>query len=126
MKPMFQSLVCAGLLGLAPGCASSEIAPEKVAAPGADIAAAEEAGAEEHPKAAAQLKLAYEQYDKAKRLIKDGEEERAEQYLARANADAKLALELARLENTRRDAEETMRKIQQLKSQQQQQLMKTQ
>lgn len=117
MKRRLTTLFSAGLLSLASaaGCASSEVAPDKVAAPKERIAAAEEAGAEEHPSASLQLKLANDQYDQAKRLIRDGEGERAEKVLQRAAVDAELALELARLENTRRDANEAIKRIEDLR-----------
>lgn len=97
------------------GCASSQVAPDKIAAPKAEIAAAEEAGAKEHPTAALHLQMANDQYDRAKRLIKGGDGDEAELVLARARVDAQYALELARLEQTKQQASDALEKIDQLK-----------
>jgi len=107
--------IYAGLLSLGAACASAEVAPERVAAPRAGIAAAKEAGADENPQAALHLKLANDQFDRAKRMMNDGEPEDATRMLDRATVDAELALELARLDNTRRDAGDAMTNIQKLR-----------
>jgi len=112
------SLTLASVASMAlAACASSSISPDKVAAPQAQIAAAEEAGAQEQPNAAMHLQLAQDQYQHARRLMREGENERAEYVLARAAADARLALELARLETTRHEASDAMKRIEELKVQ---------
>ena len=117
MKLFIPMWIGAGLVSMTCACASSSVAPEKVAAPKAQIAAAEEAGAAGDPTAALQLKLANDEYQRAKQLIREGENESAERMLSRASADAQLALELARLESTRREANDALQKINDLKRQ---------
>lgn len=77
--------------------------------PMADAQAAErsarEVGAASNPKAELHLKLAQEQIAAANRLINDGDNERATFVLARAKADAELALALAREQNARTEAQ---------------------
>ena len=104
------------LIGLlAAGCASTEVAPDQIAAPKAKIAAAEEAGAKENPDASLHLKLANDQYDRATKMMKEGDGERAKRMLDRASVDAELALELARLDTTRGQANDAMKSIDQLR-----------
>ncbi len=62
----------------------------------ATIRAAQEVGASEVPQAALHVQLAREQAEQAKGLLEQGERERAESLFARAQADADLALALAR------------------------------
>ncbi len=58
--------------------------------------AAEEMGAAKVPEAALELKLAHDQTEQAKQLLKNGEKDRADLLLLRAQADAELALALAK------------------------------
>jgi hypothetical protein len=95
-------------------CASAEVSPEAIAEPKAKISAAEEAGANENPRAALHLKLATDAFENASKLIKDGDGDEAKLQLKRASVDAELALQLARLDTTRMDAERTLESIQQL------------
>jgi hypothetical protein len=113
--------MCVGLLSAATiaGCASTDVSAEKMAAPQVRIAAAKEAGAAENPTAALHLKLSNDALEKAKVLARDGQGERANMTLDRATVDAELALELARLDNTRRDANQAMDEIQKLRRQNQ-------
>jgi hypothetical protein len=83
-----------GLL-FAMGC-SAGVSNEKIAATDSSIRAAEELGAPKVPQASLHLQLAKEENEHAQRLIKEGEPQRAEGQLARAQADAELALALAR------------------------------
>ncbi len=112
-------LISAVLLSLAAaaGCASTDVSPDRVAAPKATMAAAREAGADESPRAALHLKLANDEFEFAKRLIKDGDDDRAKLVLDRATADAELALELARVDNTRKEANDAMKSIEKLRQQ---------
>ncbi len=111
--------MCIGLLSAATlaGCASTSVSADKMAAPQVRIAAAKEAGAAENPTAALHLKLANDALEKAKALARDGEGERANMTLDRATVDAELALELARLDNTRSEANEAIDAIQKLRRQ---------
>jgi len=115
------TLMCIGLLSAATvaGCASTSVSSERMAAPQVRIAAAEEAGAAENPAAALHLKLSNDALVKAKALARDGQGERANMTLDRATVDAELALELARLANTRVEASNAMDEIRKLRRQNQ-------
>jgi uncharacterized protein DUF4398 len=73
--------------------------------------AAEVAGAQNSPQSALHLKRAREQIDSGKSLIADGENERAEWVLRRAQADADLALSLATEEVQRKKAAEAKQEL---------------
>lgn len=102
-------------IALLAGCATTNLPPEEIAAPKGKIAAAEEAGATEDPQAALHLTLAHDQFERASKLLATGDNERASRWLARADADAELALELAHLERTRANARDAVRSIQTLR-----------
>ena len=85
-----------GIPGIA-GCASSPVPNAKVASSEAAIRAAQETGSRNVPQAALYLKLAEEQLQSAKTLIRDNDNKRAEYVLMRAQADAELAIALSRV-----------------------------
>ena len=101
----------AGILG----CGGAAPPTEKVASTEAAIRGAQEVGAPAVPQAALHLKLAQEQLDKAKALMQDGDNKRAESMLLRAQADAELSLSLARESNTRAEAQTTMDQVRALR-----------
>jgi len=68
---------------------------------------ATEAGAPQVPEAALELKLAQEQNELARRLIKDGNNERADYLTLRAYNDATLALALSREEAAQRRVQQS-------------------
>ena len=68
------------------------------------------------PRAALHLQLAQEQVDKAKRYIADGLNQRAELALRQAQADAELAIALARNEEMKKRAEAARAKVDRLRS----------
>ncbi len=78
---------------------------------------ATEVGAGQIPRAALHLKLAEEQIDKAKRFIQDGYNQRAELALRRAQADAELALAIAREHQALEKVRGAQQRMQQLKAQ---------
>jgi hypothetical protein len=78
------------------------------------LRAAEVAGAQNSPQSALHLKRAREQLDTGKGLIRDGENERAEWVLRRAQADADLALSLATEEVQRKKAAEAKEEVERL------------
>jgi hypothetical protein len=78
------------------GCGGAPRPEARIASLQGAIRGAEEAGADSVPQATLHLKLAEEQRQKALDLLKDGEGHRAELLLARAEADAELAVALAR------------------------------
>jgi uncharacterized protein YqfA (UPF0365 family) len=69
--------------------------------------AAKEAGADQDPQALLHLKLAEEQFAKAKTLLDQEENRRADFLLIRSKADAELALAIAQEQEKRKEAEET-------------------
>ena len=89
--------VAGAAVAFAVGCGGSYPAPTQ---PLADAEAADrsaqELGANNVPAAQLHLKLAQEQTTNARKLMKDGENKRAEALLLRAKADAELALSLAK------------------------------
>jgi pyridoxal biosynthesis lyase PdxS len=85
----------AGMIGIA-GCGSTPAPHAKVASSEAAVRAAQETGSGNVPQAALHLKLAEEQLQSAKTLIRDNENKRAEYVLMRAQADAELAIALSR------------------------------
>ena len=113
---MRKAIVGAGLLlGLA-GCATTvrTLPPEAVIDSEVTIRQAEEAGAAQVPDAARHLQWAREQTNAARRLLEHNQKERAALFLRRAEADAELALALAREAPARADAERVRQEIQQL------------
>jgi hypothetical protein len=80
---------------LAAGCAAG-VSNEKIAATDSSIRAAEELGAPKVPQAALHLQLAKEENAHARTFISAGDTKQAEGQLQRAEADAELALALAR------------------------------
>ena len=97
------ALAIVGVVGLS-GCSSSPVPHAKVASSEAAIRAAQETGSRDVPQAALHLKLAEEQLEQAKKLIRDDETERASYVLSRAEADAELAVVLSRVERSKAKA----------------------
>jgi hypothetical protein len=85
----------AAMMGIV-ACASSPVPNAKIASSQAAIRAAQEVGSANLPRAALHLKLAEEQLQSAKALIRDNDNSRAEYVLMRAQADAELAIALSR------------------------------
>lgn len=109
MKTIALTLVaCAGLLA---GCASTQVPADRIASSQASIRGAEVAGARNEPTAALHLRLAQENFDKAQKLAKDGDGDRAKLVLQRAEADAELALLLAKESQERAEAQRLMEQV---------------
>jgi hypothetical protein len=115
-RPASLVTVLAGLLGLAAvGCGGSLPPPnDQLAASQAAIRAAEEVGAKSDPQAMLHLKLAREQMEKAKALMEAEDNEAAQRVLQRAEADAELALAIAKQRATEAEAEEAMAQVEKL------------
>jgi hypothetical protein len=109
--------VFSGLVVLSTGCATVAPPNEKLASSQAAIRGAEEVGARGVPQAALHLKLAQEQVDQAKVMMREGETERAGLVLSRAQVDAELALALARENGERRQAQQAIQQVQSLSQQ---------
>lgn len=101
-------------LAVTSGC-SSTLPPDRVAEPRAAIRAATEMGAQNNPQAALHLKLAQDQVTRADALLKDGDKDKAGWALMRADADAELALALAKEEKLKGEVSEAQKRIQDLK-----------
>ena len=91
MKPLMM-LLAALALG---GCATVQIPADRLEGSEASIRGAEETGASGVPAAKLHLQLAKDQTETAKKMAANGDE-RSLLVLARAEADAELALGLAR------------------------------
>ena len=73
----------------------------------AAVRSASEVGADRDPTATLHLKYAKDESEEATRLIANGDNHRAEMMLARARADAELALMLARAHNEELEAQKS-------------------
>jgi pyridoxal biosynthesis lyase PdxS len=78
------------------GCGSYPAPTERMASAEAAIRGSQEVGSGNVPQAALSIKLAQEEVQKAKQLMQDGDNRRAELILMRAQADAELGLAQAR------------------------------
>ena len=104
------------LLAWLAGCGSYPPPTERMTTAEAAIRGAEEVGAARVPRAQLHLQLASEQTDKAKRLMQDGYNERAELTLKRAQADAELAIAIAKEHETLERAKTAQAKLEELKA----------
>lgn len=111
-RSVLRSLVVA-CVGLA--CATMPAPQDRLIASQSAIRAAEEVGANTVPAAALHLQLAREQTEQAEKLIKNGENRRAEFSLLRAQSDAELALALAKEAPARLRAQDAIDRVQNLK-----------
>lgn len=102
-------IICLGaVVGL--GCASSPpVAQQEQSS--SSIRAAEEVGATHVPQAALHLQLAKEEFEAAKH--EKGDKDHASRLLLRAQADAELALALARSDKERNDAQNALNQLNQ-------------
>lgn len=92
-------LEVAGLTALAAvsaACGSAGVRIAQMADAQSAVRAADEIGAERHPRSALHLKLARDQIERARAAIAEGEDAEAARWLERAEADAELAIALAR------------------------------
>ena len=94
------------------GCGSFPPPTERLNTTQGAIRGATEVGAEQIPRAALHLKLAQEQVDKARQLMEDEDNEPADQALRRAQADAELAIAIARETQAVQKADEAEAQLQ--------------
>jgi hypothetical protein len=97
------------------GCATVQLSPQRLQANEASMRGAEEVGASGVPTARLHLQLARDQTEAAKKLAADGDD-RAPMVLARAQADAELALVLAREVSVRNAALKAQEELKALKA----------
>jgi hypothetical protein len=102
------------ILGL--GCGGALAPTERLATTEAAIRGARELDADALPRGALHVKLAEEQLDKAKGYIEDDMNERADLSLRRAQADAELAIALAREHEMNEKTRVARARLEQLKA----------
>lgn len=115
MVSISRNAAAALLVIAAAGCGSS-LPVDAVAQPQAEVRAAEEAGAQDVPKAALHLKMAKDQLAVGDRAASDGHDQQAARAYARAKADAELAVLLARLNAVTKKLDEATQKTNALAS----------
>jgi hypothetical protein len=99
---MIKTTLSLAVLALA-GCATVQLPPDRLQSAEASIRSAQELGAENVPAARLHVQFAKDQTEAAKKLAADGDD-RAVLVLARAEADAELALGLARQQGVHNEA----------------------
>ena len=104
-----------GWMGVS-ACSSHPPPNAKVASSEAAIRAAQETGGRSVPQAALHLKLAEEQLEAGKKLMRDNDNERASYVLSRAEVDAELALALSRAEDTKAKASKALENVRAVRS----------
>ena len=117
MRAITLLLTTSFLLAASFGCGGAPPPTEKLTTAEAAIRGAQEVGSAQVPRAALHLKLAREQADKAKRLIQDGYHQRAELAVRRAQADAELAIAIAKETQTIERAKKAQAEVRKLKAQ---------
>jgi len=89
---------------LTSGCATMPVPEAKVVSSAAAIRTAQELRAEETPASQLRLQYALDEYALAQQFMANGDTEKAERLLARAEADAELAVALAKQARSERAA----------------------
>jgi len=110
MKRISLLSVCTLLITV--GCGSFPPPTERLNTTQGAIRGATEVGAEQIPRAALHLKLAQEQTDKARQQMDEDDNELADQNLRRAQADAELAIAIARETQSVQKADEAEAQLQ--------------
>jgi hypothetical protein len=112
---MASGMLAFAVLAASAGCGGGYPEPRnQLTASESAVRAAEVAGAQNSPQSALHLKRAREQVESGKGLMNEGDNERAEWVLRRAQADADLALALANEESQRKKAAEVKEELEQL------------
>jgi parvulin-like peptidyl-prolyl isomerase len=114
MKRMVKALIVFSAV-FAAGCSSAPAPNTRLASSQAAVRGAREVGAESVPQASLHLKFSEEQIAQARALIAEGDNERADLVLQQAQADAELALSLARESVAITEAQRVMAQVQQLR-----------
>jgi hypothetical protein len=116
------SLVTVTLAAAAVACTPTPPPTARYATTSASVRAAHEVGADKIPDAQLHLAMAEDQLRQARRLMNDGDNNKAAWVLARAQSDAELAVALAREADTRAAADQVSAQIRQMSSQMQNQM----
>lgn len=114
MKRMVKALIVFSAV-FAAGCSSAPPPNSRLSSTEAAVRGAREVGAAGVPQASLHLKFSEEQIMQAKALIAEGDNERADLVLQQAQADAELALSLARENAAVVEAQRAQAQVQQLK-----------
>jgi phosphotransacetylase len=101
-------------IALTAACGGPQTPTTQLGQTSAAIRAAEAVGAEDTPQAALYLKMAHDHLERAKRLVREDNSRAARYALAQGEADADLALALAREERLRADATAVLNKLKRL------------
>jgi hypothetical protein len=115
MKTTLLLLLTIGLGSSAIGCGGPPPPDEGMRRATAAARTAAELGAEKEPQAQVHLKRANDSINEASALMKDGKNKRAETVLAVAEAEAELAVMLAKETTSREGATEAQDKVKSLK-----------
>lgn len=99
-------------------CASTPPPTAKLASSEGAIRAAQELNADQTPAAQLHLKLARDQFGEGKKLMADGDNERAEYVFMRAESDADVAIAIAKEVKVRKEASDAVEQVQKARSQQ--------
>lgn len=112
--PIRSSLLVFALIA---GCGTVKTTPTGVHAESssASIRAAEEVGAARTPQAALHLQLAKEEFEAARKMDNPEDRDHADRLLMRSQADAELALALARTEAEKTEAQGAAARVKTLK-----------
>lgn len=105
-------VMAAATTAILAGCANT---PLRTEASMSGIRAAEEAGAAKVPQASLHLQLAREELDLAREQSLKGKKDEAASTLLRAEADAELAVTLAREDAEKSEAEAAVARVRQLR-----------
>lgn len=108
------ALACA--LALSGACAGTPAPTERLTTAEAAIRGAREIDAQNVPRGALHLKLAQDQVEQAKQYISDDRNQRADLALRRAQADAELAIGLAREHEMKEKARAARARLERLKA----------
>lgn len=115
---ILRSALPLALLGAA-ACATNDTTAHMASAQAA-IQAANQVGADRTPTSALHLQYAREEYSLAEGLTRDGKTDRAQLMLQRAQADAELAMVLAREDGARAEAQQALERVRTMQQQSQQ------
>lgn len=103
------------MVALLTGCGGAPASQQRPDTSMASIRAAEELGAPRIPQANLHLQLAKEQSERAQTLTRNGEGEKGNLMMQRAEADAELAVALARANAAKVEADQAAEKLRALK-----------
>jgi hypothetical protein len=113
---MKRGLLVVAIANATAACGKSAIPADRLGRTEGAIQGAQAMGATQEPSAALHLRLANENLARAKKLISDGENDRARYVLMRAEADANLARSLVNEARAKYEADRAQREIQMMQS----------